>query len=226
MGVDYSCLFPLMVTWRYQRLDKYRMVPPFFIMKQKTFVFKTTNIVLRCLVLLWTLGFSLTISSQKVDKDETKLDGSRSIQTTEEEFYDDDTVGLTYEISKEGNDTTRYLNITLEDWGKMEAGRSFFLKFKDNTILELKNIIDQKAHPLSGHLGMFGPAMGLQPVFIVTREQLDLICKGEVVKLRFDQGNDIIDRKIKKNIFSKIVKNCRDAIEKTRKGGRDLLEGF
>ena len=27
--MDYSCLFPLMVTWRYQRLDKHRTVPPF-----------------------------------------------------------------------------------------------------------------------------------------------------------------------------------------------------
>lgn len=31
MGVDYSCLFPFMVTWRYQRFDKHRMVAPFLL---------------------------------------------------------------------------------------------------------------------------------------------------------------------------------------------------
>ena len=149
------------------------------------------------------------------------MNGFRVIQTTEEEFYNDDTVGLTYAISKEGNDTIRYLNITLKEWGKMEDGRSFFLKFKDNTILELKNIRDQVAHPVAGRL-----AMCLQPRYVVTIEQLDLICKGEVVKLRFEQGDNLVDRKIKKNKFSKIVKNCRIAIDNARKGERDKLKDF
>ena len=38
IGVDCSCLFPFMVTWRYQRLDKHRMVPPLFFFIMKNFV--------------------------------------------------------------------------------------------------------------------------------------------------------------------------------------------
>ena len=45
IGVGYSCLFPFMVTWRYQRLDKHRMVPPFIII-----IIMKKFFILMCLV--------------------------------------------------------------------------------------------------------------------------------------------------------------------------------
>lgn len=167
----------------------------------------------------------LVAFSQEIDIDETAMNGTRTIVTTEEEFYDDETVGMSFVISP-SNDTICYINVTLEDWGKMEVGRSFFLKFKDGSIMELKNIKNQIAHPVPGHFGFLGPALCLQPSYIVTKEQLEKICNNEVIKLRFEQGDDLLDRKIKKNKFSRIIMNCCNILHGRSIEKRDILKGF
>ncbi len=177
-------------------------------------------------LLILFLFAALYTTAQSLDRDINNLDGSRILVTSEEEFYDDETVGMTYLISSNKRDTIRIINITLEDWGKMEKGRSFFLKFKDGSIMELKNEIDQIAHPVSGHFAMFGPAMCLQPQFVVTNEQLEQIISKEVIKLRFEQGDDLLDRKIKKNIISRIIKNCVEILEDSSSKQIDKLKGF
>jgi hypothetical protein len=176
-------------------------------------------------VALIAIIFSINMNAQRILTDENSLDNTRTIVTTEEEFYDDETVGMTYYIGKNNKDTLRVINITIEEWGKMEEGRSFLLKFKDGSILELKNIKNQTAHPVAGHWGM-GPVMCLQPAFIVTEDQLNKICEGEVVKLRFEQGDDIVDKKLKKNKFSTLIRNCRKVLNEAGSQQRDLRKDF
>lgn len=166
-----------------------------------------------------------SVLAQRIDTDETTRNGTRTIVTTEEEFYDDETVGMSFVISPKG-DTICYINVTIEDWGKMEVGRAFFLKFKDGSIMELTNIKNQFAHPVPGHFGFLGPAMCLQPSYIVSMEQLNQICNNEVVKLRFEQSDDLLDRKIKRNRFSKIIKNCVALLNGKQVEKRDILKGF
>ena len=166
-----------------------------------------------------------SVFAQRIDTDETTRNRTRTIVTTEEEFYDDETVGMTFVISPK-SDTICYINVTIEDWGKMEVGRSFFLKFKDGSIMELTNIKNEIAHPVAGHFGFLGPAMCLQPAYIVSLEQVKQICDNEVVKLRFEQGDDLLDRKIKRNRFSKIIKNCVALLNGNQVEKRDILKGF
>ena len=174
---------------------------------------------------IFALLSCLPAFSQRIDTDQTTRNGTRTIVTTEEEFYDDETVGMTFVISPKG-DTICYINVTIEDWGKMEVGRSFFLKFKDGAIMELTNIKNQIAHPVANHWGFLGPALCLQPAYIVTMEQVKQICNNEVVKLRFEQGDDLLDRKIKKNKFSRIIKNCYGLLHGKNADKRDILKGF
>lgn len=165
--------------------------------------------------------------AQSVDKDETDMNGNRTIITDEDEFDEDNTIGLKYTIlASSKNDTIISICFTIEDWGNMEKGRKLLLKFQDNSIMELTNSVDEFRHPLAGHLSMFGPAMGIQPQFIVTKQQLDDIISKKVVKLRFEQADDTIDIKVKKNKVSKILSECLSSIQKISGKEKNLYEGF
>lgn len=165
----------------------------------------------------------LSMFAQKIDKDIYRQDGSRTIISDDDEFKDDQSVCMIYEISKESMVLYKFIRFTIEDHGKMEAGRSLLIKFDDESVMELKNYINVYAHPVGSHWG----AMCIQPMFAVTDEQLDTICSKNIVKLRFEQADDIIDIKVKRNKLSKLILRCRTDIETLlSKKKRDIHSDF
>lgn len=175
--------------------------------------------------ILFLLISSSHLYSQGIYRDEVDVLGKRTIITDEGSFANNQSVGISYIINSV--DTTIFLNFTLEDRGILEEGRKLLIKFKDDSILELENIIGQTARILPGRIGMLGgPVWGLRPRYVLTQKQLDELCTKEVVKLRFEQNDDVLDYKIRRNKFTKILHKCREAILHADEARKEIYNNF
>lgn len=168
------------------------------------------------------VGGCIHVAAQGISSDRTNRDGVRTIVTDERGFYDEESVGLTYVISPDGSDSLRILNFTIEDLGRMEKGRVLLIKLDNGHVIELHNDTDTYSHAVVRHPGGIFPLMCIRPQFVVTRQQLDMICSHRVVKLRFEQHDGNIDKIVRNNRFSEAVYKCRRAI-----GGKaDVYKNF
>lgn len=157
--------------------------------------------------------------AQDIDEDIYDDNGNRTIITDEGEFGNDHEVRMVYEIPKGAEKPTKLLDFLIEDNGKMEKGRLLLIKFEDGSVMELKNRADVYPH-------FRFPHMVIEPMFVVTDEQLDQICTKNVVKVRFEQDNDMIDVNVKRNKMSKFITKCRAYLDEALNNKRDVRANF
>lgn len=170
-------------------------------------------------LILFACLISSSCFAQEIDEDEYDSYGNRTIITDEEEFSGDHEVRMIYFIPNGSEVPVKIIKFNIEDNGKMEKGRLLIIKFDDDSTMELKNRKDVFSH-------FRFPDMVIEPEFEVTDEQLDKLCNENAVKVRFEQHNDLLDFKIKRNKLSKLLKQCRANLDEALKKKRDVRANF
>lgn len=173
---------------------------------------------------------SSTITFAQISADKVEEDGSRFIITQNSNIYTRWTnaaaFNLSYNLKVNGEE---YYEMTLcLNEGKMrfEEGRKLLIKFKDDSILELKN--NKKIGPADYkyQVSSSGTSYFTFPRYLITEEEIQKIINGEVVKIRVENDIEFFDRDIKKNKFSKGMKTAFEAIQARKQTKNDVYEGF
>lgn len=189
-----------------QMRNEYSLTKKYFTMK------KLSIFLFACLI-------SSSCFAQEIDEDEYDANGNRTIITDEEEFSGDHEVRMIYYIPDGSEVPVKIIKFKIEDNGRMEKDRLLIVKFDDDSTLELKNRKDVFSR-------FCFPDMVIEPEFEVTNEQLDMLCNKIAVKVRFEQHNDLLDFKIKRNKLSKLLKQCRANLDAALKKKRDVRANF
>jgi hypothetical protein len=181
--------------------------------------------------ILLTLCFvTCSIAFAQIDVDKVEDDGSRLIVGEYYNLYTGLTNTASFKLScnilVNGEET--YNIILCLNEGKMQfnEGRKLLIKFKDGSVMELKN--NKEIGPADYEIVQ--PLKSVHyityPRYSVTEEEIQKIIDGEVVKVRIENNIDFIDRNIKKNKFSDGIKKSFAAIKAKKETQNDLYEGF
>lgn len=181
--------------------------------------------------LIFTLGllFSTNLFSQ-ISVDKVEEDGSRYIMSSYYNLYKGWDYAAGFRLSYvESPDDDSYYRITVSlNEGKMQfdLGRKLLLKFKDNSILELKNVDEIGPADYEYDVTSSGTNYYTYPKYLITEEEIEKIINGEVIKIRIENNIEFFDREIKKNKFSKNLKIMYEAIKAKRETQNDVYQNF
>ncbi len=179
-------------------------------------------------ILVGIITSTFTFGQVRIDKVEE--DGSRFILTENSNIYKGWTnagaFNLCYTLKVNGEedyDMTLCLN---EGKMQFEEGRKLLLKFKDGSMMELKN--HEKIGPTDYkyQVSSIGTSYFTFPKYILTVEEIQKIIDGEVIKIRIENDVEFFDRDIKKNKFSKGMKKAFESINAKKTTKNDVYEGF
>lgn len=181
--------------------------------------------------LLFAVCFiSSSIAFAQISADKVEEDGSRWILTENSNLYTGWTNAAAFNLSytlKVNGEETYEITLCLNE-GKMqfEEGRKLLIKFKDDSMMELKN--NKKVGPTDYkyQTSRTGTSYFTFPHYSITEEEIQKIIDGEVVKIRIENDIEYFDRDIKKNKFSKAMKNAYEAIKAKKETKNDVYEGF
>ena len=109
-----------------------------------------------------------------------------------------------------------YLTINLPG-GQISKDRKLLIKLDNGSTMELHNTDDAYYDYQRGIV---------RPNYSLTIDEIKRIIEGQVVKIRIETDLDKIDKNIKKNRFSKGLKEAFEAIQKQKQTKNDLYEGF
>lgn len=177
-------------------------------------------------LLLAVCVISSPIAFAQIKADKVEEDGSRWIVTDNNNLYVgwDKSAGFNLSYSLKANGEETYEITLCLDEGKMqfEKGRKLLIKFKDGSIMELKN--NKKIGPTD--YKYLSKSYLTYPQYSVTEEEIQKIINGEATKIRVENDMEFFDRDIKKNKFSKGLKNAFEAIKAKKETKNDIYEGF
>lgn len=181
-------------------------------------------------LLLAVCVISSTIAFAQIKADKVEEDGSRWIVTDNTNLYTGWTNAAAFNLSyslKVNGEESYEITLCLNE-GKMqfEEGRKLLIKFKDGSMMELKN--NQKIGPADYkyQTSSSGTSYFTFPHYSVTEEEIQKIIDGEAIKIRVENDIEFFDRDIKKNKFSKGLKNAYEAIKAKKETKNDVYEGF
>lgn len=181
-------------------------------------------------LLLAVCVISSTIAFAQIKADKVEEDGSRWIVTDNTNLYTGWTNAAAFNLSyslKVNGEESYEITLCLNE-GKMqfEEGRKLLIKFKDGTMMELKN--NKKIGPADYkyQTSRSGTSYFTFPHYSVTEEEIQKIIDGEAIKIRVENDIEFFDRDIKKNKFSKGLKNAYEAIKAKKETKNDVYEGF
>ena len=181
-------------------------------------------------LLLAVCVISSTIAFAQIKADKVEEDGSRWIVTDNTNLYKGWTNAAAFNLSyslKVNGEETYEITLCLNE-GKMqfEEGRKLLIKFKDGSMMELKN--NKKIGPADYkyQTSSSGTSYFTFPHYSVTEEEIQKIIDGEAIKIRVENDIEFFDRDIKKNKFSKGLKNAYEAIKAKKETKNDVYEGF
>ena len=185
---------------------------------------------MKIFLLLAVCVFSSTIAFAQIKADKVEEDGSRWIVTDNTNLYSGWTNAAAFNLSynlKVNGEETYEITLCLNE-GKMqfEEGRKLLIKFKDGSMMELKN--NKKIGPADYkyQTSRSGTSYFTFPHYSVTEEEIQKIIDGEAIKIRVENDVEFFDRDIKKNKFSKGLKNSYEAIKAKKETKNDVYEGF
>lgn len=181
-------------------------------------------------LLLAVCVISSTIAFAQIKADKVEEDGSRWIVTDNTNLYTGWTNAAAFNLSyslKVNGEESYEITLCLNE-GKMqfEEGRKLLIKFKDGSMMELKN--NKKIGPADYkyQTSSSGTSYFTFPHYSVTEEEIQKIIDGEAIKIRVENDIEFFDRDIKKNKFSKGLKNAYEAIKAKKETKNDVYEGF
>ena len=181
-------------------------------------------------LLLAVCVISSTIAFAQIKADKVEEDGSRWIVTDNTNLYKGWTNAAAFNLSyslKVNGEESYEITLCLNE-GKMqfEEGRKLLIKFKDGSMMELKN--NKKIGPADYkyQTSSSGTSYFTFPHYSVTEEEIQKIIDGEAIKIRVENDIEFFDRDIKKNKFSKGLKNAYEAIKAKKETKNDVYEGF
>lgn len=181
------------------------------------------------LLVVFCLLLSVSVFSQiRVDKVEE--DGSRFIITDNSNIYtawsSAAAMNLSYTLTASGDENYQITLCLNEGKMQFDEGRKLLIKFKDNSIMELINCDHIGPADYKYSVNKYSTSYFTFPKYNVTVDEIQKIASGEVVKIRIENNIEYFDREIKKNKFSKAVKNAFDAINTRKTVKNDVYEGF
>jgi len=101
------------------------------------------------------------------------------------------------------------LKILVGSYVSVEEDADFIIKFSDNSTLILKNHKYISAGLGDGAIGMLGSeAPGINPRFILTKEQLETLAKKEIIKIRLYLNDGYIETELKSNKATVFKEHC------------------
>lgn len=181
-------------------------------------------------LLLAVCVITSTIAFAQIKADKVEEDGSRWIVTDNTNLYKGWTNAAAFNLSyslKVNGEESYEITLCLNE-GKMqfEEGRKLLIKFKDGSMMELKN--NKKIGPADYkyQTSSSGTSYFTFPHYSVTEEEIQKIIDGEAIKIRVENDIEFFDRDIKKNKFSKGLKNAYEAIKAKKETKNDVYEGF
>lgn len=178
------------------------------------------------------LSFSINISvrSQVYDKTE---DDIRVIISDDEKMYKKISGYAMFNLSlslSETNEDLRLwrLNLSLYEGDMTIAkGRLLLIKFKDGSVMELKN--KSEIGPLDYKTRYIGGGITYHyvcPSYDVSRKNLEKLLKEKVVKVRIENDFSYIDRKIMSKDFQININRLYDQVEESLSKSNDVREDF
>lgn len=174
--------------------------------------------------------FSTTIAFSQISADKVEEDGSRWIVTDNTNLYTGwshaAAFNLSYSLKVNGEETYEITLCLNEGKMQFERGRKLLIKFKDGSMMELKN--NQKIGPADYEYetSSFGTSYYTFPQYSITEEEIQKIIDGVAIKIRIENDVEFFDRDIKKNKFSKGMKTAYEAIKAKKGTKNDVYEGF
>lgn len=175
------------------------------------------------------LVLSIGVYAQ-ITKDKVEPDGGRLISTGYTNLYrhmvNAAAFNLSYTLTADSIEGY-FLTICLNE-GKMQFGRGkkLLIKFADNSMMELENSTEIGPADYEYKVSQYGTNYFTYPQYDINVEQIKRIINGEVVKKRIENDIEYFDRDIKKNKFSKGLKELFEAIDARKQAKNNVYEGF
>ena len=168
-------------------------------------------------MLLTFLMSILNLNAQKLAVDKVESDGSRTIVSYAYPFYKDIMSGdyAEFNVGCIAHNENKSFYITFNICDKyrtvnIEKGRKLLVKLENDSIIESYN---EFSHSTNSS-------------YLLSEEQIKKILNGNVVKIRIERDVDVIDKEIRKNKFSKRVKEAYDNIIKALQTSKDIYSDF
>lgn len=184
----------------------------------------------KLLLLSFLLLFSNSLYSQVYDKTEDDL---RIVVSDTETLYsrlmDAGTFHLSFAKSLTNEDIKIWtLHMSLYE-GKMtiDKDRLLLIKFKDGTIMELKNVAKigktdyEYRVTFSNRIEYY-----VEPSYELSEKDLLKLCKNDILKIRIENDMSYFDRKIDSWKFKKRINKMYNQIKGTLNSSNDVRKGF
>ena len=167
---------------------------------------------------LFIINVYAQIAIDKVEKD-----GSRTIITKEKWINGNESASIGCIISPDGKNSVYVLIMKVHKM-EIDEGRKLLLKFKDESIMELKN--RKKIGPLDYVWWSYltSRICSVLPEYVLMEEDIDKIIQNDVVKMRLENNIEYIDLKCKK--FSKVIKEQYESINSVKSKKNGIYDGF
>lgn len=187
----------------------------------------------RIFLLLLLIHGVLAVNAQMLSVDKVENDGSRILISNEYSIYSKMGLTTTY-FAKfrlgciSTQDSILYqINLNISE-GKLqiEEGRKILFKFDDGSIMELSNIKRIGPTDYTYSVSQYGTTYYVHPTYSITEKQIQQIINGNVVKVRIEHDLDVVDKEIKKNKFSKHLKEAFNNISKALQKNKDIYSDF
>lgn len=183
----------------------------------------------RILVLvMFTISITLsTMAAIKIQSDDVSSDGIRTIIASFFNIYTETFSGgslclQAIEFNTDNERTHFYsLNFMLND-GVFEImkGSKLLIKLENGEIIELSAMIDVLKDYNMIRTGL------VSPTYLISKEDIQKISTNPVVKIRIETAIGMIDHDIKKNKFSKGIKESIVLIDNQLKTAKDIYSDF
>ena len=155
----------------------------------------------------------LNVNAQKLAVDKIGTDGSRVLITKNYNlFYEYPARDVQFGLGFVVKDTLRISQITLRIGGdiKIDNDNKLLFKLEDESIVELWNYSNKYS----------------VPSYLIKENDIVKLINGNVTKVRIEHSLGVVDKEIKKNSFSKKLKEAYDNIVEALKNKKDFYTGF
>ncbi|MBR6118429.1 MAG: hypothetical protein IKQ11_06210 [Paludibacteraceae bacterium] len=178
-------------------------------------------------LLMLSLVCCVSIHAIKIDKDVVTSDGMRRVSASAFNIYTEFSTAaaanvFAMEVNLDGEDHRDYFLTLFLNEGifEIEKGSKLLLKLENDEVIELEAFEDVLKDAFMIRSG------SVQPQYLIPMESLSKLTTGNVVKIRIETSNGIIDRKIKGNKFSKGVLESVTLINKAFQKKKDVYSDF
>ncbi|MCD7713692.1 MAG: hypothetical protein LUI08_01985 [Prevotella sp.] len=162
--------------------------------------------------------------------DKAEADGTRNIATSSATLYQSMFSAASFQlgcIAQDDGEIIYILYFTLDE-GKMQIdkGRKLLIKLENDSIVELESATKIGPADYTFDVDRGVTSYYVKPLYIISEEDIENICKGNAKKIRIENNIGNIDREIKKNNFSTKLEKMYAVIKEALSEKKDVYSGF